>query len=552
MGLSLRHQLLLNRTIGVAVALTVILALSIRYVRTQNAKLRVSQTTTELLRLREAAAPTATTLWSDLVDTSRYEWALTGQTDTSSSGITVDGETGIGHMPLTYTDGTPSAILTLTPAVGSIPPPTPLRPWVLSAIFTLLVVAGSGWILDRRHAEPLEHLAIALRRIASGDHDVTLDRSQGGIEYRVMRESIQKISNELFKRIRKGARGKRHLSTILDNMSEGVLAIKADHTLMLANGRARLMLSMPLPTDPDEDESVRNIPNEAICRNLLQCIKDGFEQQTKCHIDRDHGTTFLELNTQPLRDVDHTVIGAICVLRDVSVRHQNEQMRRNFVANVSHELKTPLTAITGAADTILQDEAITLDESRSFVEKIEKHARHLAELINDVLELSRLQGGNPNLETESLSVAALVSDVVDIVSDEAESRRIQLTCKVSEDAASTTRGDRRALSLAIENIVVNAIRYTDPGGSVNVHVSSPTGEIRVAISDSGCGIPHDDTERIFERFYRVDAARSRETGGTGLGLAIAKNAVAAHEGLIRVESKLGQGTTFTIILPAVR
>lgn len=548
MGLRLRHQLFLNRTIGATVALAVILLLAIRFVETQDADLRIKQTTTELQRIQSKLEPDAPIDWSDTVDTMRYTWSIEEANQFSSSAITVNGDTGIGHMPVAQSDGVRRSILVLKPIDGMLPPPTPLRPWILSAFFTLIAVAGLGWFMDRRMARPYERIAIALQRIAAGDHEIDLDDAQSGVEQVAIRRSIQSISAELFKRIRKGARGKRHMETILENMSEGVLAIKSDHSLMLANGRARKMLSMPAPLAPGIDETIDAIPIPDILRDLQQCVVDGLEQQTECTLEQTNGTVYLELNTQPLRDIDHTVLGAICVFRDVSIRNANEQMRRDFVANVSHELKTPLTAITGAAETILQDRGITLDEARPFVAKIDRHTRRLGGLINDVLELSKLQSDNPKLESEPLSIAALASDIVDVLNDEADSRQVTLTCMLP-DEATTFVGDLRALSLAIENIIVNAIRYTNSGGSVAVKVTRHTGEVRVAITDTGCGIAPEDTERIFERFYRVDTARSRETGGTGLGLAIAKNAIAAHEGLIRIESKLGQGTTFTIILP---
>lgn len=549
MGLRLRHQHFLTRTAGAAVALSVILFLVIRHVETINARVRVNQTSTELQRVREEAKARTDVDWNALVDSTRFTWSIEEGPHSSANDLSVAEDTGIGTLRLPRGPGLPEASLRITPIEGLLPPELPLRPWIVSAIFTLIVISFLGWTFDKMAARPFEEMAEALKGLARGDHDISMDGPATSPEHGAMKKAIASIGHELSSRIRTGARGRRNLSTVLESMSDGVLAVDREETIILANGTSRALLDLNQTHEPDAQEVLDHVKLDEVRKSLLTCLESGHSRETRCILDQGEGPVFLELTSQPLRDIDHTILGALCVIRDVSVQHQNEQMRREFVANVSHELKTPLTAIAGAAETILQDDKISLDEALPFVGKIEQHSRRLGDLISDVLELSRLQGDDPNIEREKISVSRLIAEVFEAVEVLSNSRQVSITSEFSDEKVCIV-GDHRALSSAIENIVVNAIRHTEPQGSVRVSVTSPTGEVRIAIEDTGCGIAPEHTDRVFERFFRVDPARSRQTGGTGLGLAIAKNAVMAHEGCIRVDSKLGEGTTFTIILPA--
>jgi two-component system, OmpR family, phosphate regulon sensor histidine kinase PhoR len=213
------------------------------------------------------------------------------------------------------------------------------------------------------------------------------------------------------------------------------------------------------------------------------------------------------------------------------------------VANVSHEFKTPLTAIQGFAETLLGGALDDKANRKRFVEIIREHARRLARLTDDLLKLSRIEAGRLELESRPVSVAALVNGCVETARLKAQSKGLQITIELPEGLP-PIRGDAAQLDEVLQNLLDNALQYTPPGGHVDVTAYSNGHEVIFTVSDTGIGIPEADLERIFERFYRVDAARSREAGGTGLGLSIARHIVDAHGGRIWVESAVGQGSRF--------
>jgi two-component system phosphate regulon sensor histidine kinase PhoR len=236
------------------------------------------------------------------------------------------------------------------------------------------------------------------------------------------------------------------------------------------------------------------------------------------------------------------------VLHDISELRRLERVRRDFVANVSHEFKTPLTAIQGFAETLLGGALDDAAHRRHFVEIIREHSTRLARLTDDLLKLSSIEAGKLELEFAPVNVAALVESCAETTRMKAEHKQLALTIECSDESL-RVRGDARRLAEVLQNILDNAVQYTPPGGSITVCASVEGRSARIAVTDTGIGIPHDEQQRIFERFYRVDAARSREAGGTGLGLSIAKHLAEAHGGRIEVQSEVGRGSTFSILLP---
>jgi signal transduction histidine kinase len=236
----------------------------------------------------------------------------------------------------------------------------------------------------------------------------------------------------------------------------------------------------------------------------------------------------------------------LVVVRDVTQQRQLEDVRRDFVANASHELKTPAATIRAVAETLGQAAADDPAAIPRFASQLEREAVRLSRIVADLLDLSRLESGSALDEIVSLGAAA--REEGQRLEESAE--RAGVTLEILTESEQPVHGSRRDLTLLVRNLIDNAVRYSHEGDKVQVEVDSEGDEVRLRVTDTGIGIPSRDISRIFERFYRVDRARSRETGGTGLGLAIVKHVVDNHGGSLEVESELGRGTTFRVTLPA--
>jgi signal transduction histidine kinase len=319
---------------------------------------------------------------------------------------------------------------------------------------------------------------------------------------------------------------------ILSTMDDGVLLIGRDGGVAFANDAVeRHLQSVPASLDAVMPLALR----------------------TGIHDSRDRGvpTSVLVETGVPARWIRGTITPAadgatLVVVRDVTEQRQMEAVRRDFVANASHELKTPAATIQAVAETLGQAAADDPSVVPRFASQLEREAVRLSRVVSDLLDLSRLESGSALDEIVSLGAAA-----------REEAQRLEETAKQAGVALEIVtkdnqpvRGSPRDLALLVRNLVDNAIRYSHGGDRVLVEVDSDGTEVALRVSDTGIGIPSRDISRIFERFYRVDRARSRETGGTGLGLAIVKHVVENHGGTLEVESELGRGTTFRVRLPA--
>jgi two-component system, OmpR family, phosphate regulon sensor histidine kinase PhoR len=241
------------------------------------------------------------------------------------------------------------------------------------------------------------------------------------------------------------------------------------------------------------------------------------------------------------------LLGTVAVFHDVTEIHRLEGVRRDFVANVSHELRTPLTAIRGFAETLRNNE-VPAEQRRQYLDVILRHGERLTALIEDLLELSRIEGGTRALALEPVDAAVLARGLLQDLKPRLDAGRLQGA--VRAEPAPPVLADRRALEQVLLNLLDNAIKYSEPGGSIELAVSGSASGVRIDVSDTGIGIPESDRARVFERFYRVEKARSRDLGGTGLGLAIVKHLIQAQDGEVFVTAREGQGTTFTLRLPA--
>jgi len=367
----------------------------------------------------------------------------------------------------------------------------------------------------------------------SGDDLASLERSLSGVgqELRTL------VSNLRFESARREA--------ILVGMAEGVLAVDPDLRVTFCN-RALLRAIgfrgeqyeglglLALVRDPGLYESIRSV------------LSTGTPAKLRFHLSANTPRTF-EVQSRPVAMPSGR--GVIAIFHDITDLERLEQVRKDFVANVSHELRTPLAGIIGYADTLLDGALEDVENRRRFVDIIRANAVRLGSIAADLLVLSELESGVESQEPEVVPVRGVLEAALLTVDAEARSREVNLIR--SEMPEVYVSGSRLRLEQALLNLLANAIKFNRPGGEVRVNVSrSEDGRVAIEVADTGVGIPSEDLPRIFERFYRVDKARSRQVGGTGLGLSIVKHVVERMNGTVAVESQLGKGCTFTVLLPA--
>lgn len=346
--------------------------------------------------------------------------------------------------------------------------------------------------------------------------------------------------------IAQASKDKAHLLTILSSMSDGLIAIDPQQRVMLVNQAAEELIGPGL----------RNAHGKALYESisippLLAAVHEVMltGQQTTIQIGPVQAR-YLEITLCRLPASDRGG-GMVIVVHDITESHRYEDLRKEFVANVSHELRTPLTMIKGFVET-LRDGAID-DRGRAmeYLATVERHSDQLANLVNDLLDLSRLDSGADIAAATTVHIDAIFRRVEEMTRPAALKKQHVLNFDAESDLPAI-QGNSDYLQRALSNLVDNAIKYTKDGGKISVIATSVNGEIAIEVHDTGIGIPPEDLSRIFERFYRVDRSRSREMGGTGLGLSIVKHIVQNHGGSVDVTSTLGEGSVFTIRLPIAK
>ena len=328
-------------------------------------------------------------------------------------------------------------------------------------------------------------------------------------------------------------RRQQEFAALTENMSEGfVLLDRKGHILSYNSGALRLLGTIA----PAEEANVLTLDRSEAFRRVVEQVLAGNRNQGRL----ERGGRCVQVMADPVSH-DGQVAGAVLVLVDVTEREQGEQMRREFTANVSHELKTPLTAISGMAE-IIKNGMVEPEDITGFAGDIYKESQRLIALVEDIIHLSRLDEGTPNLQREEVDLLELARSVEQRIEPLAKKAGVTLTVA---GAPFRVHGVRAVLDEMVYNLCDNAVKYNRPGGTVAVSVSpSPGGKGgEVTVSDTGIGIPAQDQERVFERFYRVDKSHSKEIGGTGLGLSIVKHGAALHDAQVELTSTLGQGTS---------
>jgi two-component system phosphate regulon sensor histidine kinase PhoR len=410
---------------------------------------------------------------------------------------------------------------------------------VLGVAASLVLSYGVTWLTLR----PLRELRALTQAVAAGDLDHRIPRRFRD-ELAEISRAIRDLAEQLRQRVAEVTREKEQLRAVLDGMVEGVLVVDPRNRIVLANHRVAAFYGA---RGPLQGRTVLEALRDASLDELLResARTDDPLGRTLEVAHPIHRTLRVQAARWPAPAAPR--LGTVAVLHDVTDLAHLETMRSDFVANASHELRTPLAAIRGFAETLLADASLAEAQRRSYLEVIDRHARRLGTLVDDLLELSRIESGQAALELQAVEVPAVAAGLLRDCEARLREKRLDAACEAEGPAAAWA--DPHAVWQILSNLLDNAIKYTEPGGRIRVRVESDARQVRVRVADSGCGIPERDLARIFERFYRVDRARSRALGGTGLGLSIVKHLAHAQGGEVTVESELGRGSTFTFTLP---
>jgi two-component system phosphate regulon sensor histidine kinase PhoR len=420
---------------------------------------------------------------------------------------------------------------------------------LLAAHLALAAAATAvGYVLAHRAVRPVHELSLAAKRLAAGEIEAPLPATDLA-EVADLAAAIAGLREQLVERGLLIGRQGTQQEAVLGSMIEGVLAIDGRQRIVGINRAAAELLGLDLDhvVRRSLQEVVRNPDLRRFALRAIDC-REPVEDDLVLHGARDRT---IRLRGTALRDVSGEG-GAVIVLNDVTDVQRLENVRRDFVANVSHELKTPIASIKGFVETLLDGAADNPTDAKRFLQIVAKQADRLAAIIEDLLALSRIEQseGADDLPVEPAAIGGVLAAAAADCEPRAVERSITLDTQC--DPVLVAEVNAPLLEQAVINLVDNAIKYSDAGRTIWMEAAAAGNELVIRIRDEGCGIAAEHLPRLFERFYRVDRARSRKLGGTGLGLSIVKHIVQAHRGTISVESELGVGSTFTIRLPLAR
>ena len=406
---------------------------------------------------------------------------------------------------------------------------------LVAGLISFLLAGILAFLFARSVSRPIIDLSDVARSIAAGERRRPLPLAAPG-EVGDLSVAIHSLAEQLESRISALAAERSVLSALVETLNEGVIAVSAERDVVRINATGRRLLSIGRAVPFTMD----HLPREAALRNAIANALAGRETELE---EIMIGGNTLSLTARPLAEG-----GAVVALFDLTTIKKLETVRRDFVANVSHELRTPLTIVGGFAET-LQDPAIPEERRAQFARAIHANAQRMQRIVDELLDLSQIESGHWRPQPEPVSIGDLAIEIFSRVSGKADEKSIALETQI-DPAAAFIWADRTAAEQALINLVENALRYTGNGGRITISTLPTVSGVAVSVSDDGVGIDPQHLPRIFERFYRADAGRSREAGGTGLGLAIVKHLVEAHGGSVEAESIVGSGTTIRMFFPA--
>ena len=415
---------------------------------------------------------------------------------------------------------------------------------ITSILLGLVISFVAGYFLSQTITSPLVKLMHKAKSVAGGDFEQVLEVKSDD-EIGKLTDTFNYMAHSMKNTLAEISSEKSKMETILNYMTDGVIAFNLKGEIIHTNPASARLLGV--------EERIGNFQEYCTRYGFKYCLQDVLylqsKQSSEMNIDFEGKT--LKVYFAVFTDEAKRPEGIIAVLQDITEQQRLENMRKEFVANVSHELRTPLTSVKSYSEALLDGALDDREIAEKFLGVINAEADRMTRLVKDLLQLSRLDNKQMNWNFEEISLVKLVKSTVERMELEARARRLTLECFVLGDIPRID-ADYGRIEQLVFNVLGNAIKYTPEGGKVTVYIGKIYNEVYVKVADNGIGIPESDLPRIFERFYRVDKARSREMGGTGLGLAIAKEIVEAHAGVITINSQAGSGTEVTVRLPVIQ
>ncbi len=424
------------------------------------------------------------------------------------------------------------------------------RTIILKATFlALFITIILGYFIAKSVTGPINDVTIKAEKMAQGDFEQIVEiRSDDEIGQ--LADMFNHLTAKLKTVLQEMSSEKKKMDTIIEYMADGLIASTKEGQIIHINSKAIEMLGIneEVCATTDFNQLFTSYNNRFKIENFLE-NKENWTGSKIIDVDN---RTILQANYEPYMDQDGDIEGIIILLQDVTKHQKLENMRKEFVANVSHELKTPLTTIKGYTETLLDGAVDDKDLSVRFLQVVEGETERMARLVRDLLQLSNLDYKQSKWDKKAVNLSNVVRETILKlnVSIKNKKQRIHFNPKGLDADKTIIYADRDGIGQVILNLLSNSIKYTPEGGDINIDMETREDMIVLTIEDNGIGIPKEDLARIFERFYRVDKARARELGGTGLGLSIAKEIIEAHKGTIDIFSDEGEGTKTVIHLPA--
>jgi len=414
--------------------------------------------------------------------------------------------------------------------------------WFLG--FLVIAISFAWWLMHWRTARHWRRLEDLLSALAEGRHPESFVFLNGG-RFSQLAHPLEKLSRRMDRLREEISREEFNLRAILSSMEEGVMVVDAHHILRLVN--PSFLKLFDLKCDPIGQTVLRTLRETPFEEMVAQALKTNSPQTGDVLATGLKPPRTFEVYAAPMLD-EASGQGAVMIFRDISRLKRLEEVRREFVANVSHELRTPLSIFHGYLENLVDTPKMSREEQAEIFAIMDKHSQRLHALLEDLLILARLESRHDELRCEEITLAAFIRTVCEDWKAKMKKKQIQLSLDLPPNLPPLA-ADPMRLEQVLNNLLENALKYTEPHGEIRIRAADRAGGIELRVEDTGIGIPPADLPHIFERFYRADKARSRERGGTGLGLSIVKHIVQSHGGSVAAQSKYGAGTAIILTWP---